>query len=376
MTDRLHFLPSNSTPLEQQIVLAGNRLPELAEGSDALHAFKLRAPIPESVLPWLIVEYGLGPVSAYLSDAATTILYGLPWSRLKGTPAGVLAALQWIGYAYDSFYEAPTRRTRWHLFEIELDRFWDREADLDIIEAVARLSEPARSPFWRGWREYNVREFEWAESRWGDAIWGDASGVRLHDGGAQWSFGRTHEPDGGSYLLTEADLDPLGLWIEPVEDAGLGWGPFPWNTPGLKWESSGVAARATAIFSGLLGKSFWIKLLRGDGSVIGCRKVRAKHCVTATFDGRYQVGAISYEPSVDYSPSLYVEAMTDFGEGYGETFASWSLVIDGALPAGSKPGLQWVAGDELVGGISIGSFPAAGVIGKTDRERFRGIFKV
>lgn len=377
MTERQHLMPSNATALERAVSLTLDRTPELGPGADDLHAFKLRAPINETVLPWLVIEYGLGPITPYLPNLATVIEYGVRWNKVKGTPQGIREALSWIGYTYDTLYEAPTRRTRWHLFELELDRFWDREADLDLAEAVGRLSEPARSPFWRGWREYNVRAFEWSASRWGDAIWSDASGVRLHDGGVQWSFGRTHEPEGGVHVFTEQELTDLGLWIEPVEDGGLSWGPFPWTTGGLKWTSAGAMARARVIATGLLAKSFWIALKRGDGTVVGHRRARAVHCVTAQFGGRYQAGGTQYEPEPDLSDRLYVEAMTAFGEGAGETVASWNLVIGGALPAGAKPGVMWLPGDTLVGGVAVGSFiiPDA-VIGQTDRERCRGVFRI
>lgn len=352
--------------------------PEAGAGAAALHAFKYRLPVAESVLPWLVVEYGLGPITPYLPNLATVIQYGVPWSRLKGTPEGVRAALQWIGYAFDSLYEAPTRRTRWHLFELEMDRFCDGEGDLNTIEAVVRLSEPARSPFWRGWREYNIRELDWGESRWGETIWGDSSGVRLHDGGVKWSFGRTHEPDGGSHEFTEGELTALGVWIEPVEEGNLTWGAFAWSTPGLKWTSGGALDRAKAIAAGLISKTYWVCLKRADETVIGFRRARSVHCVELAFQGRFHVNNTDYEPAETLSDRIYVEAMTAFGEGDGEEVASWHLVMGGALPPGVKPGVMWLPGNSLVGGTAVGNFEiaASAVIGKTDRERFRGIFRI
>lgn len=379
MTVRQHLLPSNSTPLERAVSETLDRIPELAPGIDALHAFKLRPPVPESVLPWLVVEYGLGPITPYLPDLATVIEYGSRWNRLKGTPQGIREALSWIGYALDGLYEAPTRRIRWHLFDLEPDRFWDDEADLDIIEAVVRLSEPARSPFWRGWREYNVREFEWAESRWGDAMWGDDSGVRLHDGGVKWSYGRTHEPAGGSYDLRYGDLADLGVWAMPVEGGGsVKWGAFPWTTPGLTWTSGGDEAWYTTLTAGLLSKSCWVALLRGDGSVIGYRRVRAWHSVAPVFGGVYQVGDTQYGVAGRDTPSLYVEAMTDFGEGYGADATAWAVVLGANLPAGAKPGTMWLDGDALAGGVRVGLFDLGGALtlGRTSRERMRVILRM
>lgn len=378
MTIRQHLLPSNSTPFEMALSEAADRLPELAVGSDTLHAFKFTLPRIPSVVPWLVVEYALGEISPFLPNDQTTIEYGLNWLPVKGTPRGVTEALSWSGYAYQTLYEAPTRRTRWHLYELELDRFRDNEADLGRIEPTVRMSGPARSDFWRGYHGYNGREFEWSYTRWGDGIWGDASGVRLHPGGVKWSFGRTFEPPSGVHEWTEAELTALGVWVPPVEGGSLTWGAFPWSTPGLKWASSGEAARVSAIAVGLLAKTFWVRLRRANGSVIGHRLARAVHCVATAFEGQYKVGATAYAVATDLTSRIYVEAMTDFGEGDGEAVASWSLVVGGSLPPGSKPGVQWLPGSALVGGVNVGGFavPDGTAIGKTDREQFRGIFRI
>ena len=376
MSERQHFLPSSSSAAEQAVSAALDRRPELAPAIEALHAFKYRAP-NESILPALVMEYGLGPITPYLPDLATVIFYGVPWSRVRGTPQGVRRALSWIGYAYDLIHEAPSRRMRWNLFELDLDRVRDDEAHLDTIEAVVRLSQPARSEFWRGYDGYNVREFEWGWSRWGSTIWGDVSGVRLHEGGVKWSFGRTHEPAGGEHRFTESELTALGVWIEPVVGSGLAWGAFPWSTAGIQWSSDGEEARAQAIAAGLLGKSFWAVLRRGDGSVIGYRKARSVHCVIPAFAGRFEAGGSTYEPADEFTSRIFVEALSAFGEGEGDAFASWSLVIGGAPPAETKPGVQWLDGDTLSGGVIVGDFPtSADQIGKTDRQRMRGIFRI
>jgi P2-related tail formation protein len=376
VTERLHLLPQNATPLERAVSETVDRQPELAVGAEDLRGFKFDLS-NETIVPWLVVEYGLGPITPYLPNLPTAIEYGLRWNKVKGTPQGIREALSWVGYAFDELYEAPTRRTRWHLFELGLDRFWDHEADLPTIEAVVRLSEPVRSEFRRGYHGYNVRGHEWGYSRWGHSIWGDSSGARLTPGGAKWSFGRTFEPPGGSYGFTEAQLTGLGVWIPPVGGGGLTWGPFTWETPGFTWQSGGAAARATAIASGLLAKTFWVRLRRQDGSLIGARKARAVHSVSLVFQGRYQVGDASYEPTTP-GALIYVDALTGFGDADTETVGSWELVIGGALPPGSKPGVRWLPGNTLVGGTVVGGFTLAPLptLGKTDRERFRGIFRI
>lgn len=376
---REHLLPGNSTPFERSVSASLDRLPELTLGSEALHSFKFTLPRIPSVVPWLIVEYALGEMSPYLPNAETAIEYGLNWLPVKGTPRGITEALSWSGYAFQRLDEAPTRRTRWHLYAIELDRFRDNEADLGRIEPTVRMSGPERSDFWRGYFGYNAREFEWGYERWGNGIWGDCSGVRLHPGGVKWSFGRTFEPPpAGVHEWTEAELTALGVWVPPVGGGNLKWGAFPWTTPGLKWASSGEIARITAIAVGLMAKTYWVRVRRTDGSTIGLRKARAVHCVTPAFTGEYKVANDTYAVAPGLTARFYVEAMTDFGEGDGEAVGSWSLVVGGSLPPGTKPGVQWLPGNTLVGGVDVGGFavPAGTAIGKTDREQFRGIFRI
>lgn len=373
----LHLLPSNATALERATSEAADLLPELAPGADAVRAFKFRAP-NESILPWLVVEYGLGQITPFLPDLATVIEYGLRWNKVKGTPQGVREAMSWVGYAFDELYELPTRRTRWHLFELDLDRFWDVESDLDKIEQVVRLSQPVRSDFWRGYDRYNVREHEWSYTTWGNSIWGDCSGARLHDGGVKWSFGRTFEPpSSGVHNFTQAELTALGVWIDPGEGGSLGWGAFPWSTPNVKWSDEAAAVRAGIIALGILSQSCWVGIYRADGQPIGYRKARAFHSVSPSLGGYYTVAGNPYIVAPTAGARIYAEAMTDFGEGDGQVAASWNFIIGGEVPAGAPPGTQWLPGAMLDGGFPIGSFPMASAkFGKTSREQFRAILHI
>ncbi|MBZ9822344.1 phage tail protein [Mesorhizobium sp. CA4] len=374
MSERQNLLPQNATAFERALSESLDRLPELQPGFDALRGFKA-APVQPSILPWLVVEYGLGGITQYLPDLASVIEYGLRWQRVKGTPQGVAESLTWVGYAFSTFHEAPLRRTRWHLYELELDRFRDSEGDLATIEAVVRLSDPVRSEFYRAWNGYNVREHDWSWSRWGDGIWGDTSGVFLHAGGVKWSFGRTF--DAGFHELTEAELTALGAWVEPVEGGSISWGPFPWNTPGLQWVSDAAASRAQIIATALLARSCWIGVYRQDGSPIGFRKARVYRPVRALFGGYYQAAGQGWIVADAPGSNIYVEALMDFGEGEGETVHSWSVTLGGA-PVGAHPaGIVWLPGAGVAGGAIVGGFDLApALLGKTSRERFRAILKI
>jgi len=374
--DRLHLLPPSSTPFEKALAETLDPTPDVAPGIVELHSFKLDTPQP-SILPWLVVEYGLGTISQYLPDLASVIEYGLRWQRVKGTPQGIAEALSWVGYAFDAVYEYPTRRTRWHLYELEMDRHRDSEGDLGTIEAVVRLSDPVRSEFFRAYHGYNVREVDWGHTRWGHAIWGDVSGVRLHPDGAKWSYGRTFEPPNGRHELTQAELEAAGAWVPSVEDGGIKWGAFPWTTPGLSWVSAGAETRFNVIATTLLAKACWIGIYRQDGTAIGFRKARVFRAVAPQFGGYYRAGSATYIASAPAGSSIYVEALTNFGEGDGETAHSWSITLGGSPPPGTKSGKMWLAGNAITGGSVVGGFAISpALFGKTSRERFRTILKI
>lgn len=370
------ILPQNATRIEVALAEALDYHPVMGPGISGLRSFKFVTP-NESVLPWLIVEYGLGPVTPYLPTMQAVILAGLRWTKVKGTPRAVAEALSWIGYSYDELYEAPTRRARWHLYELDIGRFWDAETpDLDRIEAVVRLSQPVRSEFWRGFEYHNVRGVDWDHSVVDDSLWDDDSGVRLHAGGVKWSFGRPHEPVAGTYDLTEAELTALGLWIAPTGSA-LAWGAFPWSSDDVTWSDSAITTRAALISAGLITMSCWVGLYRANGSVIGFRRAKALHTVTPVLNGPYRVGANTYAVS-PAGPRVYAEALTDFGQGDGQVAASWAFIFDGELPSGAPPGTQWLAGNTLVGGVKVGNFPItpAEAFGKTSREQFRAVLQI
>ena len=369
------LLPPNATPFERAISLAADPYERIDEGVTASRGIKL-VDVPSTILPYLVHEFGLGAITPYLPDYASVVERGIRWQRLLGTPAAITEAFSWLEYAYQ-LEEMPTRRTRWHLFQAKLDRFPGDEDDLDPLETLAHLSEPARSEFWRGFHNYDVRELEWAYSTWAGGMWSDCSGIRLHEGGAKWSFGRTFEPSAGVHEMTEGELTDIGIWLEGG-DAPQGWGAFPWTTEGVGWLPIGAGARATIIVTGLLARTCWIGLYDAEDAPIGFRKARAWHAVEPNVAGEYQVGTSRYKVGAYSAGRVYVEALTGFGEGYGETVARWSVTIDGALPVGAPAGTGWLGGDTLDGGVEVGSFAISPAerLEQMARDTFRAILRV
>ena len=90
--------PSSSLSTARARDLSGsmNTLERLAAGAELIRTAK-RANIQDSVVPWLIYEYGLGELLPYLSDQRTASCDGCLWQRLRGTPQSFRIALGWIG---------------------------------------------------------------------------------------------------------------------------------------------------------------------------------------------------------------------------------------------------------------------------------------
>jgi hypothetical protein len=215
-----------------------------------------------------------------------------------------------------------------------------------------------------------VRALEFSRTKHGQTLYSAFSGARIREGGAKWSFGRTYERD---YTMTQANLEALAVWLTP-DATELSWGAFPWTSPGVTWTSSPAATRSRLMAAGVLTKSAWVRFRRADNSIIGHRRARVWRGVLADPSGAYQVGAAKFSP-VTNAATLYVEALTGFGDGDGNTAASWSLLFNPTIVAPAKPGIEWAAPAQLSGGVEIMSTACSAPFGKTVRERFRAVLR-
>ena len=85
-----HLLPPNATALERSLSLSTDLLTRLGGETEPLKGFKTDP--SDSLLPWLIWEYGLGELLPYLPDPRRAIAEGIRWQRLRGTPAAPAGA--------------------------------------------------------------------------------------------------------------------------------------------------------------------------------------------------------------------------------------------------------------------------------------------
>lgn len=376
------LLPSNATAFERAFSLSTDALEKLSPGVASIRTAKM-VQIPDAFVPFLIYEYGLGEVSAYVADPRELLVSGIDWQRVRGTPGALAIALGWLGYAA-AIEEAPARRARWNLFHLALDRVRDAEApDLERIEGVAGLSVPVRSRFWRGYHGHDVRELEWSRKRWGRAAWASSSGVRLRPDGAKWSFGRGAD---FTHRMTTDELTDLGAW-QPYPDAGTfgwglrvantyvagasTWGEFTWDGSPATWGILDDEVRASLIASALSNRPLWAKFRRADGSVIGHRRARVARPVAASATGPYSVGGERLAPADGAGESFYAEFLTDFGNGAGQDAATVSLLFDATPLDASRPGLMWAGPDALSPGVEVAAHSINIPLGATVRERLR-----
>ncbi|MFN3892005.1 MAG: phage tail protein [Beijerinckiaceae bacterium] len=362
-----HLLPTSSTPWERNASLTIDPWPRLRIPAGEIRGVKLRYP-PVSYLPFLIWEYGLGPVSRFHADPRDCLALGVPWARVRGTQDAIDKALDWLAGGYEGQHEAfPPRRRRWNNFHLSLNKLRDvEEPDLNDIEYLTQQSVAERSRFWRGFFAYDVRALDYGYSRWGQSIWGDSSGARIREGGAKWSFGRVYER---AYVPDEDDLTALGVWISE-DDTGLGWGAFTWEEEGVTWTSSPAATRSRLMASGVRAQSCWIRFRDEDDEIIGHRRARIFRGVAENTSGVYLCDGVRYAPATSAS-KIYIEALTDFGDGYGSTAAQWSLLFGSTVVSPAKPGIQWAQPGQLSGGVEIMPTACEVEFGRTVRERFK-----
>jgi P2-related tail formation protein len=189
-SSRYDLLPPNATQLERDISRATSSLERVGEPVGIIRTAK-RVDIPDSVVPWLIYEYGLGEILPYLgNNQRRALAEGLLWQRIRGTKEALRIALGWIEIE-GLIEESEAGTDRWAEFQLGLDERTTGEASIDAIVGVARLSAPARSRLQRIYAVHDWRRAVYDECSWDDgSIYDDHSGVRPRADWPQISYGQ------------------------------------------------------------------------------------------------------------------------------------------------------------------------------------------
>lgn len=187
---RHDLLPPNATTLERDFSRSTSSLQRTGGPVPIIRTAK-RVNIPDSVVPWLIYEYGLGEILPYLgNNQRQAIADGVLWQRIRGTPEAVRIALSWIGVT-GLIDESEGGSARWAEYQLGLSAATTGEQIIDDIVGVTRISSPVRSRLQRIYAVYDFRRFVLDDSLLSDGgMLSDHSGVRPRPDWPQISYGQ------------------------------------------------------------------------------------------------------------------------------------------------------------------------------------------
>lgn len=187
---RYDLLPPNATTLERDLSRVTSSL-ERAGGPVPIVRTAKRVNIPDSVVPWLIFEYGLGEILPYLgNNQRRALAEGVLWQRIRGTPEAVRIALSWINIT-GLIDESEGGSARWAEYQMGLSAGTTGEQVIDDIVGVTRISSPVRSRLQRIYAVYDFRRFVLDDSLLSDGgMLSDHSGVRPRPDWPQISYGQ------------------------------------------------------------------------------------------------------------------------------------------------------------------------------------------
>jgi hypothetical protein len=197
---RYDLLPPNATQLERDFSRATSFLERIGRPVPVIRTAK-RLNIPDSVVPWLIYEYGLAEVLEYLPDQRQALVDGVAWQRIRGTPQAILIGLSWLGLA-GTIDESEGGSTRWAEYQVGLPAPVQGLEPIRRIVGVTTISQPVRSRLQRVFSVYDHRRFILDDSRLSEGSpLSDHTGTRpLGIDGPQISF--------GDYRATHIDAEP------------------------------------------------------------------------------------------------------------------------------------------------------------------------
>lgn len=166
------MIPPNSSEQEKALIEATEFKIEPVRG------FKFK------LVPWLIYEYGLGEILAWVPKGV--IQDGVRFQRIRGTAASLRMALKWVNIEDIKIEEEPPGK-HFAEFQVGIDVV-PNDFFVDNVVALAKLSAPARSRLMRMYNDrYDIRRFILDESEFGSFL-SDNSGVKTD--GPVLSFGR------------------------------------------------------------------------------------------------------------------------------------------------------------------------------------------
>lgn len=246
---RYDLLPPNATILERDLSRSTSSLQRVGGPVPIIRTAK-RVNIPDSVVPWLIYEYGLGEILPYLgNNQRRAIAEGVLWQRIRGTPEAVRIALAWINVS-GLIDESEGGSARWAEYQLGLDAATSGEQIIDDIVGVTRISSPVRSRLQRIYAVYDFRRFVLDNSLLSDGgMLSDHSGVRPRPDWPQISYGQILSSlvqENATVASTHTDV--IGVFVRNFDRFLLDHSLMDeeWhilNNPGMLTNQEGVSGR-------------------------------------------------------------------------------------------------------------------------------------
>mgnify|MGYP006268242229 FL=1 len=243
---RYDLLPPNATQLERDFSRATSNLVRTGSPVPIIRTAK-RTNIPDSVVPWLIYEYGLGEILPYLgNNQRLAIAEGVLWQRIRGTPESVRVALNWIGVS-GLIEESEGGSYRWAEYQLGLFAGTTGSAIIDNIVGIAGISSPVRSRLQRIYAVYDIRQLVWDQGLLDDGMWDDHSGVRPNPDWPQISYGQIHASlVAENTTVASTHTDVIGILVQLIDHFRLDHSVWDEdrdviNHPGLLTNQEGVS---------------------------------------------------------------------------------------------------------------------------------------
>jgi hypothetical protein len=361
-----HIQPQSATTFE--IAIDESVAPEARVASSIPEIRRLKLVTrPSGLLPFLIYEYGLEPLSRYLPNLYDLIDQGRQWERYRGTHKAIHDGLGFIGYTAQ-IINPPARRLAWADFQLHLGRLRDNEGDLVNIDGIVTLSSPVRSKLRRVFFGHDFPAAEGGYTTHGNCIWGDDSGVRIAGSDVKWSFGRTHDV---SAAFTESELTALGIWIEPVASNYWALNDTIWADDEFLWADPAEQSRRSTIADAFLPFPVWMRFDDAVGDTIGFRLARSLP-IAAKASGPIVINGARYAINRVSPTHIYAYAHTGFGDGNGSVAASVALVANGTVS--EAPGRLWRT--DVAGGVEIAPTPLPIEFGQTVRDKVQMLLEL
>lgn len=152
------LLPPNATPFMRAMEAAPAFAPTFAPIETMVGA---KFDPPDSWLPCLLYEYGLGELLPYLDDPRRAIREGVLWQRARGTAAALKTAFGWRGFGAQIEEAGPGPRYYW--FQVDPGKIALGAESADLA-GLAGLSAPARARLIRLYHGLDRRSFRLSKS--------------------------------------------------------------------------------------------------------------------------------------------------------------------------------------------------------------------